>query len=122
MSDEILVIDDSDSVRRLVTSALRLAGYQTVEASDGRIGLDKARSRMPSAVITDQNMPNLDGIGFIRAFRQLPGSAGVPVIFLSTENADILKQKARDAGAIGWMTKPFDDRKLMSVVKKVLGR
>lgn len=122
MSHQILVVDDSDSVRRLITSTLRMAGYTPIEAGDGNAALTKVRSGMPAAVITDQNMPNLDGLGFIRAFRQMPGSAGVPVIFLSTENADTLKQKAREAGAIGWMTKPFDDRKLLSVVQKVLGR
>ncbi|WP_417741391.1 response regulator [Salipiger sp.] len=121
MSRPILVVDDSDSVRRLISSTLRLAGYDTVEAPDGQAALGLARSAVPRAVITDQNMPNLDGIGFIRAFRKMPGSAGVPVIFLSTENAAALKQTAREAGAIGWMTKPFDDKKLLSVVKKVLG-
>ncbi|WP_373356300.1 response regulator [Pseudoroseicyclus sp. CXY001] len=118
----VLVVDDSVSVRRLITSTLRMAGYQTIEAGDGQAALTAVRSAMPAAVITDQNMPNLDGIGFIRAFRQMPGSAGVPVIFLSTENADTLKQKAREAGAIGWMTKPFDDQKLLGVIRKVLGR
>ncbi|EPX78655.1 Chemotaxis regulator - transmits chemoreceptor signals to flagelllar motor component CheY [Salipiger mucosus DSM 16094] len=118
----MLVVDDSDSVRRMITSTLRMAGYDTVEASDGQAALSQVRASMPAAVITDQNMPNLDGLGFIRAFRKMPGSAGVPVIFLSTENADTLKQKAREAGALGWMTKPFDDRKLLGVVQKVLGR
>ena len=121
MPRPILVVDDSDSVRRLISSTLRIAGYDTVEAADGQAALGVARSTAPAAVITDQNMPRLDGIGIIRAFRKLPGSAGVPVIFLSTENADNLKQKAREAGAIGWMTKPFDDKELLSVVKKVLG-
>lgn len=121
MSRPILVVDDSDSVRRLISSTLRIVGYDTVEAVDSQAALGVARDANPAAVITDQNMPNLDGIGFIRAFRQMPNSAGVPVIFLSTENADTLKQKAREAGAIGWMTKPFDDRKLLGVVKKVLG-
>lgn len=121
MSRPILVVDDSESVRRLISSTLRMAGYETVEACDGQVALGVARGAAPCAVITDQNMPNLDGIGFIRAFRQMPGSAGVPVIFLSTENADTLKQKAREAGAIGWMTKPFDDQKLLSVIRKVVG-
>lgn len=122
MSAPVLVVDDFDLVRRLITSTLRMAGYATVEASDGQKALDMVRGTTPAAVITDQNMPNLDGLGFIRAFRQMPASAGVPVIFLSTENADTLKQKAREAGAIGWMTKPFDDQKLLGVMQKVLGR
>ncbi|SHI77528.1 response regulator [Wenxinia saemankumensis] len=121
MSRQILVVDDSDSVRRLISSTLRMAGYAPVEATDGQEALDRVRSAMPAAVITDQNMPRLDSIGFIQAFRRMPGSAGVPVIFLSTENADALKQKARAAGAIGWMTKPFDDQKLLGVVRKVVG-
>ncbi|WP_238366465.1 response regulator [Mesobacterium pallidum] len=121
MSRRVLVVDDSASVRRLIVGTLRMAGFDPVEAGDGEEALAKARETMPSAVITDQNMPRLTGIEFIRAFRQMPGSAGVPVIFLSTENADAVKQQARAAGAIGWMTKPFDDQKLLGVVKKVLG-
>ncbi|MBE9636319.1 response regulator [Salipiger mangrovisoli] len=121
MKRTVLVVDDSASVRRLISSTLRAAGYDTIEATDGQDALSIARTARPAAVITDQNMPNLDGLGFIRAFRALPGTAGVPVIFLSTENAETLKQKARAAGALGWMTKPFDDRKLLNVVSKVLG-
>lgn len=122
MTRTILVIDDSPSVRRLICSTLRMAGFETVEAPDGQSALDVATRVRPAVVITDQNMPVLDGIGFIKAFRAKPESAGVPVIFLSTENRDDVKQRARDAGAIGWMTKPFDDRKLLAVVSKVVGR
>ncbi|MCA0939627.1 response regulator [Yangia mangrovi] len=121
MTKRILVVDDSPSVRRLICSTLRSAGYQPVEAVDGANALQVVGTTRPDAVITDQNMPNLDGLGFIRAFRQRPESLGVPVIFVSTETDAALKAKAREAGAIGWMAKPFDDRKLLSVVTKVLG-
>ncbi|MFZ7090326.1 response regulator [Primorskyibacter sp. 2E233] len=121
MGQRILVVDDSPSVRRLISSALRAAGYEPTEAVDGQNALQVAGTVRPAAVITDQNMPNLDGVGFIRAFRMRPEGRGVPVIFLSTETDATLKTKAREAGAIGWMTKPFDDRQLLQVVKKVLG-
>lgn len=122
MSKTILVVDDSPSVRRMVAMTLKNAGYAVVEAEDGQKALDKVAIARPNIVITDQNMPNMDGIGFIRAFRARPESNGVPVIFLSTETEGTLKQKAREAGAIGWMTKPFNDQKLLSVVNKVAGK
>lgn len=119
MPKTILIVDDSPSVRRMVSMTLKGAGYTVVEADDGRTALTVAQQSRPDIVITDQNMPNLDGIGFIKAFRALPQAAGVPVIFLSTETAEAVKQQARAVGAIGWMTKPFDDQKLLSVVSRV---
>ncbi|WP_138466612.1 response regulator [Poseidonocella sp. HB161398] len=121
MQKTILVVDDSPSVRRMVSMTLKGAGFAVVEADDGRAALAAAERSLPDIIITDQNMPNLDGIGFIKAFRALPQSAGVPVIFLSTETEDAIKAQARAVGAIGWMTKPFNDEKLLSVVKRVAG-
>ncbi|ABA77726.1 response regulator [Rhodobacter sphaeroides] len=121
MSRTVLAVDDSPSVRCMVAMTLREAGYRVIEATDGREGLEKALSEPVDAIITDQNMPNLDGLGFIRAFREHPESKGKPIIFLSTDSADTLKQQAREAGAMGWMVKPFTQPQLLAVIKKVLG-
>jgi len=121
MSKTILTVDDSPSVRRMVAMTLQEAGYSVIEAVDGQDGLQKALTHMVDAIITDQNMPNLDGLGFIRAFRQHPQGKGVPIIVLSTDSDDVLKAQAREAGALGWMIKPFTQDKLLAVIKKVLG-
>ncbi len=121
MSKTILTIDDSPSVRRMLSMTLQEAGYAVVEAVDGQDGLSKALVQRFDAIITDQNMPNLDGLGFIRAFRQLPQGKGVPIVVLSTDSEEGLKAQAREAGALGWMVKPFTPEKLLAVMKKVLG-
>lgn len=121
MSKTILTVDDSASVRQMVKLTLTNAGYVVVEAEDGEAALEKARSTRFDAVITDQNMPRLDGLGFIRKFRQLQNAMGVPVVFLSTESRADLKAEAKAAGATGWMTKPFDQATLVGVVKKMVG-
>ena len=120
MSKTILAIDDSPSVRMMMQMTLSGAGYNVVLAVDGKDGLQKALENRPDAVLTDQNMPQLDGIGFIRKFRQSPSSAGVPVVFISTESNAGIVQQARDAGATGWIVKPFDQAKLLSVVAKLV--
>ena len=121
MTRTVLVVDDSPSVRQMIASTLKSAGYAVVTASDGQDALEQAGRMRPDAVITDQNMPKLDGLGFIRKFRQLPTAVGVPVVFLSTESRADLKSEARAAGATGWMTKPFDQATLLNVVKKMAG-
>ncbi len=121
MSRRVLIIDDSPSVRRMVAMTLRGAGYEVTECADGQEALDALPTARPQVVITDQNMPRLDGLGFIRAFRARPEGRGVPVIVLSTDSEAGLKEQARAAGAIGWMTKPFDQQKLLSVMAKVAG-
>lgn len=120
MTKTILAIDDSPSVRMMVQMTLTGAGYSVVLAGDGEEGLQKALAHRPDAVLTDQNMPKLDGIGFIRKFRQAQQSAGVPVVFISTESSPATMQQARDAGATGWIVKPFDQAKLLSVVSKLV--
>lgn len=122
MSRTILTVDDSPSIRRMVRMTLEEAGYQVVEGVDGQDGLEKAMASRVDAIIVDQNMPRLDGIGMIRALRQHPNGQGVPVIVLSTESEDGMKQQARDAGALGWMVKPFTQDKLLAVVRKVVGQ
>lgn len=121
MTKTVLTVDDSPSVRRMIAMTLQEAGYDVIEAVDGRDGLEKALSQPVDAIITDQNMPNLDGLGFIRELRQHAAGKGVPIIVLSTDSEEGLKAQAREAGALGWMVKPFTQDKLLAVIRKVLG-
>ena len=121
MTKTILTVDDSPSIRRMIAVTLQDAGFAVIEAVDGQDGLNKALDQPIDAIITDQNMPNLDGLGMIRALSAHPAGKGVPIIFLSTDSEDDLKQQAREAGALGWMVKPFSQDKLLAVIKKVLG-
>lgn len=121
MSKTILTIDDSASVRQMVTLTLSAAGYRVLEASDGADGYAKATANQVDAVITDLNMPVMNGLDFIRKYRGHPSSTGVPIIFLTTESDDGLKGQAKAAGATGWMVKPFKQDQLLSVIRKVAG-
>lgn len=121
MSKTILTIDDSASVRQMVTLTLTAAGYQVLEASDGAQGYAMATGNRVNAVITDLNMPVMNGLDFIRKFRAHPSSTGVPIVFLTTESDDGLKAQAKAAGATGWMVKPFRQEQLLSVIRKVVG-
>ncbi len=117
----ILTVDDSASVRQMVRLTLSGAGYQVTEAADGAAGLKQAQAVPAQMVVTDLNMPVMDGMTFIRELRKLPAYKGVPIIFLTTESDPARKQEAKQAGATGWITKPFQQEQLLSVVKKVLG-
>jgi two-component system chemotaxis response regulator CheY len=117
----ILALDDSASVRQMVKMTLTAAGYTVVEAGDGVEGLAKAKSHSCQMVVTDLNMPNMDGLTFIRELRRVPAYQGVPIVFLTTESDDGLKQQAKAAGATGWITKPFKPDQLTAVAKKLLG-
>ncbi len=121
MAKTVLIVDDSPSVRKMVQMTLAAAGYDTIEAEDGQDALEKATSTPVNAVLTDQNMPRLDGLSFIRKFRETPQSVGVPVVFLSTESDAGIKAQAKEAGATGWMVKPFDQAQILAVVKKMVG-
>ena len=116
----ILTVDDSASMRQMVSFTLKTAGYEVVEAVDGEDALDKARARDFDLVLTDQNMPRLDGIGLTRRLRQQPKFKATPILILTTESSDQMKQLGRAAGATGWLVKPFDPAKLIEVVKKVV--
>ena len=116
----ILAVDDSASVRQLVRFTLTEAGYQVTDAVDGRDALAKL-SVAPNLVLTDLNMPNLDGIGLIRALSANPVCKGVPILMLTTESHDEKKREGKAAGATGWIVKPFTPEQLLAVVKKVLG-
>lgn len=121
MSRTILAVDDSASIRMMLSFTLRENGYRVIEARDGREGLAKLQGQEVDMVITDLNMPELDGIGLIRGVRENPSSRFTPVIMLTTESQDQRKQEARAAGATGWITKPFRPEQLLAVVKKVIG-
>lgn len=121
MTKTILSVDDSASMRQMVRLTLTGAGYEVVEAADGTDALKKAQSAAIHMVVTDLNMPVMDGLALIRELRKLPAYRGVPIVFLTTESDDEKKKEAKAAGATGWITKPFKQEQLLSVVKKVLG-
>jgi two-component system, chemotaxis family, chemotaxis protein CheY len=121
MSRFVLVVDDSATMRTLVSQTLTEQGFAVVEAADGQKALEALRG-MPRVdlVVTDLNMPNLDGIGFVQKMRLLAAFKFTPVLLLTTETRTDQKDKAKAAGATGWLTKPFDPGKLRAVVQKVL--
>lgn len=120
MAKTILTVDDSATVRQMVKFTLSDAGYAVMEAVDGKDALAKLASPV-NLVITDLNMPNLDGIGLIRSLRANPAFKGMPILMLTTESHDATKQAGKAAGATGWIVKPFTPQQLLAVVKKVIG-
>jgi two-component system chemotaxis response regulator CheY len=121
MAKTILAVDDSGSLRQMVAFSLKAAGYQVIEAVDGQDGLEKAKNQVVDLVLTDQNMPRMDGLTLIKSLRAMPSYQRVPILMLTTESSDDMKAKGRAAGANGWLVKPFDPQKLTEVVKKVIG-
>ena len=121
MSKNVLIVDDSASVRQMVEATLRSAGYVVTAAKDGQEAFDICKTKSYDFVLTDQNMPNMDGISLIKALRTLPAHAKTPIVMLTTEGSDGMKAQGRAAGATGWMVKPFDPAKLLEVAKKVMG-
>jgi len=123
MSKTIMTADDSASMRQLVSFTLRQAGFDVMESVDGRDALAKMTSttRPPQMLITDLNMPNMDGIELIRQVRALPQYRFMPIIMLTTESDDQKKMAGRNAGASGWIVKPFKGEQLVMVAKKFLG-
>ena len=121
MAKTVLAIDDSASIRQMVTFTLKSSGYEVVEAVDGMDGLEKAKGKTFNLILTDQNMPRMDGLTLIKNLRALPQYKTVPVLMLTTESSDTMKQQGRAVGATGWLVKPFDPQKLVEVVKKVIG-
>ena len=121
MSKMILIVDDSPSIRGMVAFTLKSAGYVVTEAPDGQDGLTAAKAKAFNLVITDQNMPRMDGLTLIKSLRALPTYKATPILMLTTETGDAMKAQGRAAGATGWLVKPFDPQKLLEVVKKVLG-
>jgi two-component system chemotaxis response regulator CheY len=123
MAKTILAVDDSTSIRQMVAFTLKSAGYTVIEAADGVEGLAKAKANahVINLVLTDQNMPNMDGLTLIKTLRGLPQFVATPILMLTTESSDTMKTQGKAAGATGWLVKPFDPHKLLEVVKKVIG-
>jgi len=117
----ILAVDDSSSMRQMVAFTLKGAGYQVVEAADGQEALNKAKSQSFDLIITDVNMPIMDGITFIRHLRGEANYKFTPMLMLTTESSSDKKAAGKAAGATGWIVKPFNPDQLLSTVKKVLG-
>ena len=116
----ILAVDDSATMREMVSFVLESAGYRVIEAEDGAQGLDRATANSVDLVITDQNMPNMDGLTLVRSLRELRDYKSTPILLLTTESSDAMKAQGRAAGATGWLVKPFDPATLLEVVGKVL--
>lgn len=121
MAKTILAVDDSGSLRQMVAFSLQAAGYNVVQAVDGQDGLNKAKEKTVDLVLTDQNMPIMDGLTLIKSLRDLSSYQKVPILMLTTESSDEMKAKGKAAGANGWLVKPFDPNRLIEVVKKVIG-
>lgn len=121
MAKRILTVDDSASILQVQRLVLAGAGYDVIQASDGQDALAKLNGTPVNLVLTDLNMPRLDGVGLIRAIRANPVHRLVPVIMVTTESKDSKKQEGKAAGATGWIVKPFTPEQLIAVVKKVIG-
>ena len=120
MGKIILTVDDSATIRQMLTLTLKDAGYEVVEAVDGEDALEKLAGNPVHMVITDLNMPKLDGIGLIREIRKIPQHRFIPIIMLTTESQESKKQEGKSAGASGWIVKPFKPQQLLSVVRMIL--
>ena len=119
MTKTILTVDESRTMRDMLMLALKDAGYRVVQAEDGVHGLEVLQAESPDIVITDINMPRMDGFGFIEGMRADPDHKATPVLVLTTESDAAKKQRAREAGATGWIVKPFDPAKLVDAVRRV---
>ncbi len=116
----ILAVDDSASMRKMVSFTLTGAGYRVTEAVDGVDAFEKAQLQAFDLVLTDQNMPRLDGLGLTKKLRETPAFATTPILILTTESSDQMKQAGRAAGATGWLVKPFDPNRLIEIIQKVI--
>ncbi|CAK0775227.1 two-component system, chemotaxis family, chemotaxis protein CheY [Gammaproteobacteria bacterium] len=118
----ILAVDDSASMRQMVSFTLKGGGYEVVEAVDGMDALKIAKTRKVDLVITDVNMPQMDGIQLIKELRSLPDYRFTPLLMLTTESSPEKKQQGKAAGATGWIVKPFNPDQLLGTIRKVLNR
>ncbi|MCF6215407.1 MAG: response regulator [Emcibacter sp.] len=121
MKKTALTIDDSKTMRDMVSFTLKNAGYDVVEAENGQLGLDKIAGASFDVIITDVNMPVMDGITFTREARKRAEAKTTPILILTTESGSDIKNEGRSAGATGWIVKPFNPEKLLQVVEKVCG-
>lgn len=119
MAKKILAVDDSRTMREMVSFTLKSAGYEVIEAEDGQAALNSLNGVKVDAVITDLNMPNMNGFDLIRSLRSNPSYKFIPILMLTTEGEDGKKQEGKSVGATGWIVKPFNPQKLVEVVQKV---
>ena len=119
MSKTVMIVDDSASVRRVVGIALKGAGYAVIEGCDGRDALGKLTGQKVHLIISDVNMPNMDGITFLKAVKQLPAYSFTPVIMLTTESEESKKREGQAAGAKAWVVKPFQPEQLVGAVQRL---
>ncbi len=115
---KIVAVDDTRTLRELLSQALRAAGHEVVEAENGQEGYERIVEHKPDAVVTDLNMPVMDGIGLTRAVRADGAVSGTPILILTTENGTEIKAEGRRAGATGWMVKPFDRDALLAFLDR----
>lgn len=120
MAKTIMIVDDSASLRQVVGIALRNAGYDVLEGCDGKDALAKLKGQKVHLMISDVNMPNMDGISFVKAVKQNPSYKFTPIVMLTTETADGKKAEGQAAGAKAWVTKPFKPEQLLGVVQKLV--
>lgn len=120
MTKHILIVDDSVSIRQMAEVTLKSAHYQVTAAKDGQEAYEMCQKNRYDFVLTDQNMPRMDGITLIKSLRALANYSATPIVVLTTEAGDDMKAKGRAAGATGWMVKPFDPAKLLQLTSKVL--
>jgi two-component system chemotaxis response regulator CheY len=120
MAKTILIVDDSASLRQVVSIALKGAGYDVLEGCDGHDALSKLDGRKIHLIISDVNMPNMDGLAFVKAVKQLPHYKFTPIIMLTTESQEAKKQEGQAAGAKAWVVKPFKPEQLLVAVSKLV--
>lgn len=120
MPKTIMIVDDSASLRQVVSIALRGAGYEAIEARDGQDALGKLNGQKVHLIVSDVNMPNMDGISFVKAVKALPAYRFTPIVMLTTESQAEKKAQAQAAGAKAWVLKPFNPQQLLSVVQKLV--
>jgi two-component system chemotaxis response regulator CheY len=120
MSKTIMIVDDSISLRQVVGIALKGAGYDVLEGCDGMDALSKLKGQKVHLIISDLNMPNLDGIGFLKKVKESPSYKFTPVLMLTTESQDEKKREGQAAGARAWMVKPFRPEQLLAAVQKLV--
>ena len=120
MAKTILAVDDSASIRKMVAFTLKSAGYEVIEAIDGQDALDKANIHQVNLILTDINMPGMDGFKLLELLRKLTHYKSVPILMLTTESGDEIKAKGKMAGATGWLVKPFNPSRLLEVIGKVI--
>jgi two-component system chemotaxis response regulator CheY len=121
MAQTIMVVDDSNAIRQSVSFILKESGYEIMEACDGRDGLDKLKDKKVDLIISDVNMPNMDGISMIKELRGTEIHKFTPILVLTTESQSSIMQEGKAAGATGWIVKPFSNEKLITTIKKVIG-